>query len=490
MNKTSIYVYRFLMSSLLVLLSAAMVAGASTPKRGHTKLSARARQEATARGAAGVDVIVRFRRVPGDSERAAVRQLGGRVRHEHRRSRWLSLRLPGRAVTALADNPNVEFVAFDAPVFAAMDVALEAVDYPPATQPESSLTGSGVTIAMLDSGVASNPDIQTLVAAVDLVGGVQPASAPSDPANTSDGDGHGTHVAGILVGNGSRSPQGNVHGVAPGANLVSVRVLDSVGSGRTSDVMVGLQWVIDHKDEYGIRVVNLSLGHPIYEPAASDPLVQAVDEVWDAGIVVVCSAGNSGRSGHGTISSPCNSRKVITVGAFNDRGTPESADDAVATFSSRGPTLLDRVAKPDILAPGSRIVSIRAPGSYLDSQSPDQRVAADPGQPEVIDYFQMSGTSMAAPHVSGAAALMLQQEPSLNPATVKARLMLSARKASVGDPFSSGAGALDVLAALRTGGQVQSAPSPLVWPDPDTGALLFENTGALWANPAFSLQAI
>ena len=255
-------------------------------------------------------------------------------------------------------------------------------------------------------------------------------------------------------------------------------------------MLTGLQWVLDHKDQYGIRVLNLSLGHPVYESAESDPLVQMVDDLWDSGVVVVCSAGNSGRDGHGTITSPCNSRKVITVGAMNDRKTADITDDTVTTYSSRGPTRVDLVAKPDLLAPGNRIVSVRSPGSTLDLELPDNRVAGDPTKPWDVDYFELSGTSMAAPIVAGAATLMLEQEPSLNPGTVKARLMLSARKGAVGDPFATGAGALDILAALHTTGQVVDAPSPLVLVDDLSDQLSFENTGVLWSNPTFSLAAL
>jgi serine protease AprX len=278
--------------------------------------------------------------------------------------------------------------------------------------------------------------------------------------------------------------------VAPQANLVSVRVLDGTGRGLSSDVMAGLQWVLENKDEYGIRVVNLSLGHPVYEPASVDPLVQAVDALWDAGVVVVCSAGNAGRDGYVTVSSPCNSRKVITVGAINDRRTADVSDDLTTTYSSRGPTALDLVAKPDIAAPGNRIVSLRSAGSFQDNQFPDRRVAADPSAPTVREYFEMSGTSMASPIVAGTAALMLEQDPSLNPGTIKARLMLSARKPAIGDPLGVGAGTVDILGALRANGTVADAPSPLAIVDTATGLIGFENPAVLWGNDAFSLMTL
>jgi serine protease AprX len=239
-------------------------------------------------------------------------------------------------------------------------------------------------------------------------------------------------------------------------------------------------------------VINLSLGHPIYEPPEQDPLVQEVDELSDSGVLVVCSAGNNGRAGDGTISSPCNSRKVVTVGALNDHDTVDTADETVASFSSRGPTRFTLTAKPDILSPGNRIVSLRSLGSILDLQFPERRVSADPAHPEQVEHFEMSGTSMAAPMVAATAALMFEQTPWLSPPTVKARLLLTARKASVGNPFATGAGALDITAALRaTGsGQVGQALSPLVFTDAASGRLGFENTGQLWGHPAFSCQAL
>jgi serine protease AprX len=400
-------------------------------------------------------------------------------------------------VTALEQSPAVEYVASDEAMSLTMDFARHAANAPPSPLPESLLQGGGVTIAMLDSGVAPHPDIQTLVASIDFVSGPSPSPVldlPDDPgyaeAHTADPNGHGTHVAGILVGSGSRSSEGRLAGIAPAASLVSVRVLDEAGSGRASDVLAGLQWVFDHREELGIRVLNLSLGHPVYEPAALDPLVQEVEALWNAGVVVVCSAGNAGREGDGTITSPCNSRAVISVGASNAWKTLDTADDTVATYSSRGPTRIDLVAKPDLLAPGNRIVSTRAAGSYLDLAASDRRVAGDPALPEVTEYFELSGTSMAAPVVAGAAALMVEQEPDLNPATVKARLMLSARKATAGSPLTTGAGVLDITAALLATGHVADAPSPLVWPDAEAGLLSFENTATLWSAPAFSLPAL
>ena len=467
----------------LLLAPTAEIKGDNREKR-----STRARAAASRRGSAKINLLVRFRMAPGGSERSMVRNLGGQQRRRlSAASRWLSVRLPAHRLAELADDDAVEYVGLDEPVMTDMDVARQASNVPMAPAVESALKGAGVTIAVVDSGVALHPDIQTLTAVVDIIGQSNPQAV--SPEGSVDPYGHGTHVAGIMVGNGSHSG-GRIAGVAPEASLVSVRVLDDLGRGMTSDVLAGLQWILDHRTEYGIRVVNISLGHPIFEPAGVDPLVEAVDALWDAGVVVVCSAGNRGRSGFVTISSPCNSEKVITVGATNDQQTAPIKDDKVATYSSRGPTTFDLVAKPDLVAPGNRIVSLRSEGSQMDMLLPDRRVAADPAQPEVQEYYEMSGTSMASPIVAATAALMLEQNPSLNPGSVKARLMLTARKAKFGNPLISGAGSLDILGALRATSTVGDAPSPRAVVDVEAGRISFENTAVLWANPVLSLRTL
>jgi len=475
----------WVLAFIMIAAAPATTSGDNGNHRG--RLSGRAQEKASnAQGNARVDVLVKFRQAPGNAERAAVQRHGGSVRRQLRpASRWLSLRIPAHRLVALADEPTVEYIGIDEPVSTAMDTAREASNLPAAPAPETSLTGAGVGVAVVDSGVALHPDILTLTTVVDLV--AHPVAMPAPPEDSIDPNGHGTHVAGIVVGNGTLSG-GRQAGIAPQANLISVRVLDGLGRGATSDVLAGLQWIQANHGEYGIRVVNLSLGHPVFEPAVDDPLVEAVEALWDSGVVVVCSAGNRGRSGFVTITSPCNSRKVITVGATNDVSTPEISDDRIATYSSRGPTAFDLFAKPDLVAPGNRIVSLRAPGSYFDMLLPDRRVAADPEQPGVLDYYEMSGTSMASPIVAGAAVLMIEQDPTLTPATVKARLMMSARRAAFGDPMLSGAGYLDILGALRGTWAASVAPSPRAVADPETGLIAFENTAILWGSETFSLR--
>ncbi len=295
--------------------------------------------------------------------------------------------------------------------------------------------------------------------------------------------GHGTHVAGVAAGTGAASG-GAYAGVARGATVHSVRVLDHKGRGMTSDVIAGLDWVLENAGSRGIRVVNLSLGKAVEESNALDPLVLAVERVWDAGIVVVASAGNYGRDGHMSVTSPGNSRKIITVGSLTDNGTGSvTADDYVSTYSSVGPTLIDHVLKPDLVAPGNRLVAAAPANGKLKQDLPERSPACGTGCAEA--YLELSGTSMAAAMVSGAAALMLSRDPSLSPATVKARLMKSARKLDF-DPTAGGAGVLNVAAALAATGTVQGqALSPKMARSAEAAVVLVEDTASLWGSPAW-----
>jgi subtilisin family serine protease len=222
-----------------------------------------------------------------------------------------------------------------------------------------------------------------------------------------------------------------------------LRVLDDAGHGQTSDVIAALEWLVGEGSTFGARVVNLSLGHPVMEPSALDPLVRAVENVWDAGIAVVCSAGHRGRDGRFTINSPANSRLVITVGSLTDWGTADRIDDTVSSYSSRGPTAVDHHQKPDLVAPGNRVVSTSAAGSLLATGHPEL-VTATAG----AEYLELSGTSMAAAVVTGTVARMLQREPALDPESIKARLVSTARAIPGAKPHECGAGALDPNAAL------------------------------------------
>ena len=251
------------------------------------------------------------------------------------------------------------------------------------------------------------------------------ATAVVNPAAQSVGDtfGHGTHVAGLIAGNGSNRPagdplRGRYAGVAPEANLIAVKADDGHGSASVLDVIDGLQFVVDHKADYNIRVVNLSLKSSVAESYLTDPLDAAVEAAWNSGIVVVVAAGNSGNDADAVSYAPANDPYVITVGGVDDQSTKKIDDDMLASWSSRG-TTQDGVSKPDILAPGAKLVSTMAPNAQYKQLCPTCIVDND--------YFRVGGTSMAAAVASGEAALMLEADPTLTPNEVKTQMVRRTR---------------------------------------------------------------
>ncbi|MDX1563745.1 MAG: S8 family peptidase, partial [Gammaproteobacteria bacterium] len=242
-----------------------------------------------------------------------------------------------------------------------------------------------------------------------------------------------------------RSADGRFVGVAPGANLVAVRAFDAQGAGRYIDVIKAIGWIIAHRDEFDIRVLNLSFSGDTVSEYWADPLNQAVMRAWQHGIVVVAAAGNSGPE-LATIGVPGNVPYIITVGAMTDNYTPlDESDDALASFSAAGPTL-EGFVKPEVVAPGGHIWGLMPRNSWISEGYPQFR------HPDA-DYFNMSGTSQAAAIVSGVVALMLQQDPSLQPDDVKCRLLTTARPAVLADGIPAysilqqGAGLVDAAAA-------------------------------------------
>ncbi|HEX4431835.1 MAG TPA: S8 family peptidase [Frankiaceae bacterium] len=303
--------------------------------------------------------------------------------------------------------------------------------------------GSGVTVAVVDTGIDNSKDLAGRVIHADVTG----SSWNSDR----DDYGHGTFVAGLIAGDGAAS-NGAYAGAAPGARLLDVRVAKDDGSTSLSSVLRGLQAVAWTQKALNIKVLNLSLssGSPI--PFQFDPLSLALDALWSHGIVVVVPAGNDG-PGAATISSPGNDPTLLTVGSLDESATASRLDDVVSSFSSRGPAA-QGIAKPDLVAPGAHLISLRAPGSVVDEENPGSRVANK--------YFLGSGTSMSTALTSGVVADLLDARPNLTPDQVKAILASSAYTAAgLTDPAAAGAGGLDLTAALAT-------PAPVIDPAPDT----------------------
>lgn len=298
--------------------------------------------------------------------------------------------------------------------------------------------GQGVTVALLDTGI-SGPDLAGRVKPVknDLTGVWSPCQDLSGERTCRDTYGHGTFMAGLIAGDGASSG-GKYTGIAPQANLVSIKVAGADGSADVSTVLAGIQWAVSYKDRYGIKVLNLSLGTDSTQTWTVDPLNYAVERAWAAGVAVVVSAGNRGPAPR-TISKPADDPWVITVGAVDDRGTPSVSDDVSPDFSGRGPTSAG-LTKPDLAAPGAKLVSLRSVGSSIDNQFP-QRVAGA--------YHQGSGTSMAAAVVSGAAALVLSAHPGMTPDRLKYSLTSTTRRAARTDPAVVGRGVVDAYSALN-----------------------------------------
>jgi serine protease AprX len=355
----------------------------------------------------------------------------------------------GAEITELASDAANDVLSGDVPVSPFMSVSngSTAADQTRAGFPGwllglgaiPGVNGQGITIAVIDSGIAWHPALsQKVIANVSLVSG--------DP-QVADAFGHGTHIAGIIAGKASAAAGvTNLYtgGIAPGARLVNVRVLGKGGTGWTSDVIAGIEWAINNRARYNIRIINLSLGHPVTEPSATDPLDQAVLKATSAGIVVIASAGNAGKTAGGTpilggITSPGNSPYAITVGAMNTKGTAVRSDDVMTTYSSRGPTRYELAVKPDVVAPGNKIVSLEASGSYLASHYSFLHVSGSSSNA----YMQLSGTSMSAAMVSGGAALLMQANPNISASQVKLALQTGATFMTDGGLMGGGAGSVN-----------------------------------------------
>ncbi|MBV9760002.1 MAG: S8 family peptidase [Acidobacteriaceae bacterium] len=435
-----------------LLLAAAFVCSAAwnepgTP--GRTKLS---KELTVIDSSAYVDVIVQYKTPPTDRHFERVHWLGGKDKKRFKRIPGAAFTMPAASLQQLANDPEVAYISLDRKVRSHLDLSAAAINASAAWS--SSYTGTGIGVAVIDSGISSqvqdlgNANGQTDPAHSRVVYAenfLVPATNPDGSRNnahyqTNDGYGHGTHVAGIIGGNGflSSGPSSltTFKGIAPTVNLIDLQALDANGDGSDSTVIAAIEEAIDLKSKYNIRVINLSLGRPVYESFALDPLCQAAEQAWKAGIVVVVAAGNDGRdnsfnnNGYGTIDAPGNDPYVITVGAMNAKFTPFQGDDVITTYTSRGPTMIDHIVKPDLVAPGNHVSSLLDNTGYLSKTYPQNVVnplvylSHGGGQ----SYLVLNGTSMATGVVSGAAADLLSANPSLTPDQVKAVLMLSANK--------------------------------------------------------------
>ena len=439
--------YKSLIFLLGVLLASTLLGPAVTPSD-YMALKAQPilAQIAAADPDQRVSVIVQKVAGAVDVEKQ-ISKLGGKVTKDLSIINAFSAELSAGAVIELVRLPDVRWVSLDAPVVSSacakcVDTSKLANAYIRAIKADQVwnnspyLQGKGIDVAVLDSGVNPNGDLYTNMGVNRQVADVRFNSDFNQ--NPSDGYGHGTHVASIVGGDGSESG-GKYIGVAPLVNIINVKVSNDDGSAMMTDVVAGLQWVLENKDTYNIRVVNLSLNSSVPESYHTSPLDAAVEILWFNKIVVVVSAGNHGES---ALYPPANDPFVITVGAVDDKGTASISDDVIASFSAYGQTG-DGIKKPDLVAPGKNIIArLVNQNMGLANEHPANRVGDQ--------YFRMSGTSMSAPMVSAAVALLLQDEPNLTPDQVKYRLMATANKLWSGyNATKSGAGYLDIYAAVR-----------------------------------------
>jgi serine protease AprX len=376
--------------------------------------------------------------------------------------------IPNRVLAILAAHPGILSISLDRTVVGAMERTGETVGAA-AVRRELGYDGSKIGVAIIDSGVTTWHDdlsngagAQRVDRFVDFVNG---APAPYDDY------GHGTHVAGIVAGNGADS-NGARSGIAPGASLMVLKVLDSQGRGKISDVIAALERAVAERDALNIRVINLSVAAGVYDSYMVDPLTLATLRAVQAGIVVVAAAGNHGISPEGQtryrgVTAPGNAPWVLTVAGSSHMGTTVRSDDTIASSSSRGPGAVDFGAKPDIAAPSVGIESLAAPGSTFYSKW-SQFLLGGTLATGFVPYLSLTGTSMAAPVVSGTVALMLQANPALTPNAVKAILQYTAEVNVSYDPLTQGAGFLNArgavaLAKFFAAPEATAYPSTLGW---------------------------
>ena len=390
---------------------------------------------------------------PRDAHAAAqsVASVGGHVVRTLGIVNGVEATVPASAVPWLASQPGVVEVTRNAPLHLLSTSFDPTGDVGSAynttrltgaqTYWANGYTGRGVDVALIDSGVVG---VNGLTAPGKVINGPD-LSFESQVAGTTylDTFGHGTHMAGLIAGRDDAATSyagdsSDFVGMAPDARILSVKVADAHGATDVSQVIAAIDWVVQHRNDNGlnVRVLNLSFGTDSTQPYTADPLAYAAEVAWRNGIVVVAAAGNAGFAPSGSLTDPATDPYVIAVGASDTQGTTATADDTVASFSQNG---VHR--KPDLVAPGVHLVSLRDPGSYVDQTYSGTGLVG-------TRFFRGSGTSQATALVSGAAALLISQHPSLTPDQVKGLLDSSARPLSNQSANAQGNGELDLNAAL------------------------------------------
>ncbi len=458
--------------------------GLGRPARGASRPAGRAKFSADlgallrkGRPEDGAEVIIQLKGEPTARLLDLLSSAGVTLKHDFKKFKAQTLRVPIALVEELASLDEIERVCPDREVrqtgHVTTTIGADLVRSLASGGSDNLLDGAGVGIAVLDSGIQAShksfkPDTpgyislredgqdnrsSRVILTKDFTGESRPG----------DAYGHGTHVAAAAAGSGRFSDGKDTYsGVAPGASLISLRVINAEGVGKVSWVLDALDWLLENGRQYNIRVVNLSLGAPAIDSYTVDPLCRAVRRLVDAGFVVVCAAGNDGKDAQGQkvfgrVHSPGSEPSAITVGATNTFGTDDRSDDVIATYSSRGPTRgyyddgqgvrhYDNLIKPDLVAPGNRLIFAEADGNELVTAHPALHAAGDSANRRLM---YLSGTSVAAPVVAGAVALLLQANPELTPNLIKAILMYTSQPLKGYNMFEQGAGELNVEGAVR-----------------------------------------
>ena len=456
----------------------------ATDRASDQKLDAALRQRARAArapGAAWTTSRVIIRTVDGKPAKELIDAVNG---VSGRYFAWLGgqvARVPDTSLEWLAAQPEIAALSLDRAVRGTLQDAGSTIGARWVAE-NLGVDGKGVGVATIDSGISPFHD--------DLDGRLAHfADFVNRETEPYDDYGHGTHVAGIVAGNG-RNSDGLRRGIAPGAHLVVLKALDAAGNGFTSTVIAAIDYAITHRAAYNIRVINLSVAAGVYESYLKDPLTLAAKRAVDAGIVVVAAAGNSGRRANGEpeyggIASPGNAPWVMTVGAANQMGTADRADDVVAGFSSRGPAAIDKSAKPDLVAPGVGIESTTDATSALFASNPTARLwGTTPTRSE--PYLRLTGTSMSAPVVTAAIALMLEANPSLTPNAIKAILQFTAEARGGVDHLTQGAGFLNARGAV----EMSRAFATAAWPLELTSDPVRWNRHIIWGRRRISIAML